>query len=89
MVDFGVIPTKKVIKDFINSELPMPQAIACANDTMAITAYNSLINAGYDLPREIAITGFDGLIQAIEHYPAITTAQHDYENAVIKMHLIF
>ena len=62
----------------------MPQAIACANDTMAITAYNSLINAGYDLPREIAITGFDGLIQAIEHYPAITTAQHDYENAVIK-----
>lgn len=81
---FWSIPTKKVIKDFINSELPMPQAIACANDTMAITAYNSLINAGYDLPREIAITGFDGLIQAIEHYPAITTAQHDYENAVIK-----
>ena len=61
---FWSIPTKKVIKDFINSELPMPQAIACANDTMAITAYNSLINAGYDLPREIAITGFDGLIQA-------------------------
>ena len=81
---FWSIPTKKVIKDFINSELPMPQAIACANDTMAITAYNSLINAGYDLPQEIAITGFDGLIQAIEHYPAITTAQHDYENAVIK-----
>ena len=80
---FWSIPTKKVIKDFINSELPMPQAIACANDTMAITAYNSLINAGYDLPREIAITGFDGLIQAIEHYPAITTAQHDYENAFI------
>ena len=54
---FWSIPTKKVIKDFINSELPMPQAIACANDTMAITAYNSLINAGYDLPQEIAITG--------------------------------
>lgn len=81
---FWSTPTKNVINDFINSDLPMPQAIACANDIMAITAYHSLMEAGYNLPDDIAITGFDGIIQAVDHFPPITTAQHDYKNAVIK-----
>ncbi len=81
---FWSTPTKKVINDFINSDLPMPQAIACANDVMAITAYHSLTEAGYDLPHDIAITGFDGIIQAVDHFPPITTAQHDYKSAAIK-----
>lgn len=82
--DFWSVPTKAVINDFMNSELEMPQAIACANDSMAITAYHSLTEAGYNLPTDIAITGFDGILQAVSHFPPITTAQHDYKSAVIK-----
>lgn len=81
---FWSTPTKNVINNFINSDLPMPQAIACANDIMAVTAYHSLMEAGYNLPDDIAITGFDGIFQAIDHLPPITTAQHDYKCAVIK-----
>lgn len=81
---FWSTPTKKVIKDFLDSDLPMPEAIVCANDIMAITAYHSLIEAGYNLPEDIAITGFDGILQAVDHFPPITTARHDYKSAVIK-----
>lgn len=80
---FWKAPTKHVIKQFMESDLPMPQAIACANDIMAITAFHTLADAGYNIPEDIAITGFDGITSAIDHFPPITTAQHDFKNAVI------
>lgn len=76
--DFWSGPTEKVIGDFIRSELPFPEAIVCANDTMAIAAFKYLTQAGYRIPEEVAVTGFDGIREALEHMPKITTAKPDY-----------
>ena len=82
--DFYAEPTFKVLDTMMESDLPFPEAIVCANDSMAIAAYNHLTESGYNIPKDVAITGFDGLIEAIGHIPPIPTIQHDYEGAVIK-----
>lgn len=75
---FWSVPTKKVIDDFLESDLPFPEAIVCANDSMAIAAFKYLTQAGYKIPEQVAVTGFDGIPEALEHLPRITTARHDY-----------
>ncbi len=82
--EFWSEPTKKVIDGFIASELPFPDAIVCANDSMAITAFHYLTELGYKIPEDVAITGFDGISEALEHTPSITTVQHDYAAMVEK-----
>lgn len=77
--EFWSEPTKKVIEDFINSALPFPEAIVCANDSMAIAALYQLAEHGINVPEDVAVTGFDALPEAIEHMPPITTIGHDYE----------
>lgn len=81
--DFWATPTKKVIDKFISSELPFPEAIVCANDGMAIASFKYLQQSGYQIPEDVAVTGMDGIREALEHFPTITTAHHDYYNAVI------
>ncbi len=76
--EFWSNPTEKVIKDFIDSDLPFPDAIVCANDMMALTAYKYLSMAGYRIPEDVAVTGFDGIKEIMEHFPTITTAKHDF-----------
>lgn len=81
--DFWRGPTERVISDFLASDLPLPQAIVCANDAMAIAAFKYLSQAGYKIPEDIAITGFDGIREALEHSPAITTAKHNYHETIM------
>jgi diguanylate cyclase (GGDEF)-like protein len=78
---FWSVPTEKVIDDFLSSSLEFPEAIVCANDAMAIAAVKFLTMAGYRIPDDIAVTGFDGIPEALEHLPKITTAKHDYYTA--------
>lgn len=73
-----------VLESFINSSLPFPDAIICANDTMAISAFHYLTEAGYSIPGNVAITGFGGTLEALVHIPSIPTIQYDYESAVLK-----
>lgn len=77
--EFWSDPTNKVMDDFLSSDLPMPEAIICANDTMAITAYQRLIEAGYRVPEHVALSGFDGIEEARNHVPSFTTAHHNYD----------
>jgi len=75
-------PTKQVVKEFIKSGLPFPDAIVCANDSMAIAAIQCLDEAGYRVPEDVAVTGFDGILEGQEHLPKITTARNDYQEAI-------
>lgn len=80
--DFWGVPTEKVMDDFLTSDLPFPEAIICANDLMAITVANRLVDAGYRVPEDVAVTGIDGLREARQHTPSITTAKYDIDAAV-------
>lgn len=66
-------------KWFVEDKLPIPDAIICANDTMAITASQFLQNLGYRIPEDCIITGFDGISHASYHVPHLTTCTQDYD----------
>ena len=72
-------PTHAVMDNILSGELPLPEAIICANDSMAITAYQRLTEAGYRVPEEVCISGFDGIEEALHHIPSFTTAQHNFD----------
>ena len=51
----------------------LPQAVACANDQMAIGAVRELQRAGVRVPAEVAVTGFDDLYPSRIIDPPLTT----------------
>lgn len=64
----------KAVEYWLSSSLPLPQAIICANDYMAITVAQALEERGISVPDMIAISGCDDVADASEFYPTITTA---------------
>ena len=57
----------------------LPQALICANDTMAMAACDFLYERGIKSPKDILITGFDGSQEEMHHTPRITTSYQDWE----------
>lgn len=56
----------------------VPDCIACANDNMAIGAMRALKEAGYKVPDDVAVTGFDNCVLA-EPMGLTTVDVPDYE----------
>lgn len=73
--DFWKNEAYKAVDYWLASDLPLPQAIICANDYMAITACNALLNKGYSVPGDIAVSGCDDILDAAEYHPSITTTR--------------
>lgn len=72
--DFWETPTIREMDAFMESGLPMPEAIICANDSMAITVCRYLRDHGYNIPDDILVTGFDGIEMEKYNTPRLTTA---------------
>ena len=79
---FWDIPARKEMERFLRSDLPMPEAIVCANDAMALVACNILEEAGYRVPEDVIVTGFDGVNDGKYYRPVLATCAPDYEGAV-------
>jgi LacI family transcriptional regulator len=54
-----------------------PTAVFVAGDEMAIGAMNALTDAGFDIPGDIAVVGFDDVEAASLVRPALTTVAQD------------
>jgi LacI family transcriptional regulator len=50
-----------------------PTAILAGNDTIALGAIAAIVDAGLDVPRDVAVVGFDDLPTAAFMQPALTT----------------
>ena len=72
---------KKAIETFHESGLPMPEAIVCANDAMALTAVSTLEKLGYRVPEDVIVTGFDCTYNARNFSPALTTVRRPLSTA--------
>lgn len=66
---------RRAIEAFMRSELPMPDAIVCANDAMAISAMLTLEEHGIHCPEDILVSGFDNIYNAKNFSPALTTVE--------------
>ena len=83
-IDYGHFWKHSVVCVEKMLEYDLPDAIVCANDTMAILVSDYLKNRGFRIPNDIIITGFDGITDSFVYHPSITTVSSDYESAGIK-----
>jgi len=68
----------------------VPEAIFSANDEMAIGCIQALTEAGYRIPEDVAIVGFDDIRLSAFVRPALTTINHPKrEWGALVTHVIF
>lgn len=73
-------PTTDCMKQWFEIEKQSyPDAIICANDTMAIVVSKYLQDHGCRVPEDCIVTGFDGITQINYHIPHMTTCSEDYD----------
>jgi LacI family transcriptional regulator len=65
----------QVIERLLAEGAALPEAIACANDQTALGVVHALTRHGLDVPRDIAVTGFDDIPVARHLRPLLTTVR--------------
>ena len=61
---------------------PRPTAIVCASDLMALGVIDAAWERGIDVPRDLAVVGFDDMPLASLGYVGLTTVRFDLEGLV-------
>src|SRR5690348_6068517 len=70
--DFTTAGGRRVAERII-AEGRVPRALVCANDQTAIGVMAALQHAGLRVPRDVAVTGFDGIMLGRHLHPSLTT----------------
>ena len=65
------------VEGFTDAEGPMPTALVCINDILAIIAISALGNMGYAVPDDVSVVGFDDISMASHIGVPLTTASQD------------
>lgn len=73
--DFYVTGGGMAAKEILMSKASFPEAIVCANDTMAITVCDILMKKGYRVPEDVLISGYDFTIEGQIHTPKMTSVR--------------
>ena len=63
------------VEHFMKMDRPLPEAIMAANDRMAIGAIHRLIEAGFHIPEDIIVTGYNDNDMASMLNPRLTTVR--------------
>ncbi len=71
--DFWYGSGYELAQRYLKGELPLPQAVVCANDCMAYQLCDTLTAAGIRIPEDITATGYDCTGGRIYHNPVLTT----------------
>lgn len=75
--EYWEMPTIKIIDKIVNERKKLPDAIICANDVMAAAACERLMELGINVPKDVIVTGFDGLECSRFSEPSLTTCYED------------
>jgi LacI family transcriptional regulator, galactose operon repressor len=65
----------KVVTSLLAAGGKLPRAIACANDQAALGVIYALGERGLEVPRDVAVTGFDDIPVARHMHPPLTTSR--------------
>lgn len=79
--DFWYSGGEALADKIISGEVPMPEAVVCASDHMAIGLANRLVENGIKVPEQIIVTGYDGTAEAVLNNITITTCIPDIGSA--------
>lgn len=75
--DFWYDGGEQLAKDIIEGRRSKPDAIAFSGDYMAIGAHRAFTEAGWNIPRDIIITGFDAETDGLKCSPPLTSYTPD------------
>jgi len=78
--NWGNVLTTEATDRIASDPAGLPDAIICANDIMALACSTELTRLGFDLPKDIIVTGYDFVSGGQAFYPVLTTVTSDYEN---------
>lgn len=70
-------------RKIVSGEVPMPQAVICASDHMALGLTNYLTKHGVRVPEDIIVTGFDATPEGSINDVTLTSAVPDYESVIV------
>lgn len=73
--DFWYYSGEAHAKRYLSGELPMPEALICANDYMAFGFLDAFSAAGVDVTEHMAIVGYEYVADRNLHTPLLTTYQ--------------
>lgn len=65
---------------FLAEGEPLPQAIVCANDYMAVSICDALHRRGIQVPDQISVSGFDDVEEARVSIPSLTSIKVNYRD---------
>ena len=68
------------VVDRIQNGTPLPDAIMCANDTLAVVICSQLRKLGYIVPTDVLVTGFDNDSLAQVYDPSISSVNQRFDN---------
>lgn len=71
--------TKETLDFFYSSRGHYPEAIVCANDHMAVSVIEELVNRGVKVPDEVLVSGYDNIILSQTCNPSLTTFETDFD----------
>ncbi|MCR4644658.1 MAG: substrate-binding domain-containing protein [Oscillospiraceae bacterium] len=77
--DFWLYAAQKLAEEIAAGTRERPDAVVCANDTMAIALCDAMNALGISVPEDILVTGYDGTPDTLLHIPAVTTFQPPHE----------
>jgi len=68
------------VRDRFKNGAEKPDAIVCANDTLAMVVCSNLEKLGYTVPDDLIVTGFDNEMLAQLYDPAICSVDQRFDN---------
>lgn len=86
LADAGVAAPELVRGDWTSrsghtsgAALAAASAVFVANDQMALGLLRALADAGRRVPEDVAVVGFDDIVDAAEYRPPLTTVRQDFD----------
>lgn len=73
--DFWRVAPVEFVEHMFTCGLELPQAVVCANDTMALATCEALKERGIRVPEDIAVTGFDRILDGKVAHPKLSSLE--------------
>lgn len=70
--------------DWFCTDGKYPEAIVCANDSMATAVIEELYERGIHVPEEIIVTGYDGVEEGMIFSPSLTSVYVDFREMAVQ-----
>ncbi len=71
---------KEQVEQWLMINKQLPDAFICANDMMAIGVCDFLKERGYCIPKDVIVTGYDGIELGKVYDPSIASVSHEWFN---------